>query len=151
LGAEIPPAGFSLSPEQGIWCPGGGGGGMARPVDQARFGMRNALDLGVERDSDGHLADPDTWSPELARRMASEWNDFELTDEHLAILQYMRQWFEAHQIVPDVRDVTKHQVESTGMTKKEAKRYLFEYFPHGYMQQASQLAGMRRPRAWSVG
>ncbi len=37
------------------------------------------------------------------------------------------------------------------MSKKEAKQYLFELFPHGYMQQACQLAGMRRPRAWSVG
>lgn len=113
--------------------------------------MRNALELDVERDSDGYLMDPEDWSPELARKMASEWNNFELTDEHLAILEYMRQWFDEHQIIPDVRDVTKHLTETTDMSKKEAKQYLFELFPHGYMQQACQLAGMRRPRAWSVG
>lgn len=113
--------------------------------------MRNPVDLAVERDPDGYLMDPDDWNREMACLMASEWNNLTLTDEHFAIIEFMRSWFVEHQIVPDVRDVTKHLTETTDMTKKQAKQYLFELFPHGYMQQACQVAGMRRPRAWSVG
>ncbi len=113
--------------------------------------MREPLDLPVERDSDGYLMDPDDWNPELARLLASEWKGLSLSDDHFAVIDFMRAWLAERHIVPDVRDVTKFLVDTRGMTKKEAKQYLFELFPHGYMQQGCQIAGMRRPRAWSVG
>lgn len=113
--------------------------------------MRNPVELPVERNPDGYLMDPGDWNEDLAKQMASEWNDFELTDEHFTIIGFMRSFFDEHQIIPDVRDVTKYLTEERGIPKKEAKKYLFELFPHGYMQQGCQVAGMRRPRAWSVG
>ena len=110
----------------------------------------DTVDLAVERDSDGYLVDPDDWNEELARQLASEWN-LDLREEHLDVMRYMREWFDVHRIIPDVRDVAKYIMQQKGVTKKEAQRYLFTLFPHGYMQQGCQLAGMRRPRSWSVG
>lgn len=113
--------------------------------------MKTTLDLGVERDSDGYLMNPDDWNEDIARKLASEWNDLMLEGAHFEIIDFMRRTFSQTQIIPDVRDVTKYLTESRGMDKKVAKQYLFELFPHGYMQQGCQVAGMRRPRAWSVG
>ncbi|HHJ18613.1 MAG TPA: TusE/DsrC/DsvC family sulfur relay protein [Gammaproteobacteria bacterium] len=113
--------------------------------------MREPIELPVERDSDGFLMDPDDWNPDIARQLASEWGHFELTDEHFEIIDFMRAFFDEHRIVADVRDVTKYLTKHRGMEKKAGKQYLFELFPHGYMQQGCQIAGMRRPRAWSVG
>lgn len=113
--------------------------------------MKTTLDLGIERDPDGYLMNPDDWDEALAKKLASEWNDLTLSDEHFNIIDFMRRTFTQTQIIPDVRDVTKYLIETQAMDKKQAKHYLFKLFPHGYMQQGCQVAGMRRPRAWSVG
>lgn len=113
--------------------------------------MRTPVELAAERDSDGYLMDPDDWNIEVAKQLASEWTGFELTDEHFVVIKFMRAFFVEHRIIADVRDVTKYLKEQRGMPKKEGKQYLFGLFPHGYMQQGCQVAGMRRPRAWSVG
>jgi len=107
-------------------------------------------ELEQERDSDGYLVHPDDWDETVARQLAAEW-ELDLTDEHFKVMRFMRDWFDEHQIIPDVRDVAKYLMQEKGMSKKEAQRYLFRLFPHGYMQQGCQIAGMRRPRGWSVG
>ncbi len=112
--------------------------------------MRQPLDIPVVRDSDGFLMDPEDWSEDIAHQLAAEWG-LTLTEDHLAVLRFMRDWHEEHQIVPDVRDVVPFISQRKGLSKKDAKAYLFRLFPHGYMQQACQIAGFRRPRAWSVG
>lgn len=112
--------------------------------------MRELRDLSVERCPDGYLKNPEDWSEDLARELASEWKGMEITDEHFPLLHFIREFHAEHQITPDVRDATKYLV-SNGMDKKEAKKYLFKLFPNGYMQQGVQLAGMRRPTAWCVG
>ena len=112
--------------------------------------MRIEMDLPVERCPDGYLRNPEEWSEELARKMASEWKGLEFTEQHLPVLNFIREFHDEHQVTPDVRDTTKFLIES-GMDKKEAKKYLFKLFPNGYMQQGVQLAGMRRPTAWCVG
>ena len=113
--------------------------------------MRNPVDIPVERDPDGFLVNPSDWNIDLAHQLASEWDSLKLTDEHFKVIDFMRSFFDEHQIIPDVRDVTKFMAEEMGIPKKEAKKVLFKLFPHGYMQQGCQVAGMRRPRAWSVG
>lgn len=112
--------------------------------------MRQMIDLPVERCPDGYLKNSDDWNENLARQLASEWNGFEIKDEHFPILNFVREFHAEHQVTPEVRDVTRFLV-ANGMDKKEAKKYLFKLFPNGYMQQGVQLAGMRRPTAWCVG
>ncbi|HBS25661.1 MAG TPA: sulfite reductase subunit gamma [Gammaproteobacteria bacterium] len=113
--------------------------------------MKATLDLGVERDPDGYLMHPDDWNEDIAKKLASEWSGLTLDGKHFEIIEFMRRTFAQTQIIPDVRDVTKYLTETREMDKKTAKQYLFDLFPHGYMQQGCQVAGMRRPRAWSVG
>lgn len=112
--------------------------------------MRTPLDLSIERCPDGFLKNPEDWNVELARELASEWIGLEFTEQHVDLLHFMRSYYSKHHIIPDVREAT-HYLASKGMDKKAAKKYLFKLFPHGYMQQGCQIAGMRRPTAWCVG
>ena len=114
--------------------------------------MRTQVKLSVERCPDGYLKDPENWNEELAKQLASEWHGLEFNEkEHLPILYFIRQHHQKHQTTPDVREATHFLMKQKDLTKKEAKKHLFKLFPHGYMQQGCQLAGMRRPTAWCVG
>ncbi|MCK5895611.1 MAG: TusE/DsrC/DsvC family sulfur relay protein [Cocleimonas sp.] len=114
-------------------------------------GMKNPVDIPLERCPDGYLKHPEEWDEEVAKLLASEWKGFEFKDEHLPILYFIREHYEEHQTTPDVREATNYIVKKDGLDKKSAKKKLFKMFPHGYMQQGCQLAGMRRPTAWCVG
>ena len=112
--------------------------------------MRSQKDLAIARCPDGYLQNPDDWSEELAAKMASEWDGMQFTEQHLDLLKFMRSYYAEHHVTPDVREATHYLIEH-GLDKKAAKQQLFKLFPHGYMQQGCQLAGMRRPTAWCVG
>ncbi len=112
--------------------------------------MRNPVELSVERCPDGFLRHPEDWNEDLARKLASEWSGLNFTQEHLTLLHFMRSYYSSHHITPDVREATNF-IARNGMDKKEAKKHLFKLFPHGYMQQGCQIAGMRRPTSWCVG
>ena len=114
-------------------------------------GMRNPVDIPLERCPDGYLKNPEEWNEEIARLLASEWKGFEFKDELLPILYFIREHHAEHQTTPDVREATHYIMKENGLDKKAAKKKLFKMFPHGYMQQGCQLAGMRRPTAWCVG
>lgn len=114
--------------------------------------MREATELGVERCPDGYLKNPEDWNEALAAQLAAEWKGLTFsTEEHLPVLYFVREHFAEHQTTPDVREATQYLMGQKGLDKKAAKQYLFKLFPHGYMQQGCQLAGMRRPTAWCVG
>ncbi len=115
-------------------------------------GMRVPVDIPLERCPDGYLQNPEEWNEEIAKLLASEWKGFEFNDdEHLPMLYFIREHHAKHQTTPDVREATNYLAKSKGIDKKSAKKELFKMFPHGYMQQGCQLAGMRRPTAWCVG
>lgn len=114
-------------------------------------GMRTPIDISIERCADGYLMNPEEWDEDLAKQLASEWNGLVFTDEHLPVLHFIREHHAEHQTTPDVREATSYISDQKGLDKKAAKKYLFKMFPHGYMQQGCQLAGMRRPTAWCVG
>ena len=98
------------------------------------------------RDVEGYLVDPSDWCEDFARLVAAE-EEIELTAEHWAVVSFMREWQEAHQVSPDARHVMRHLAE----TRAASRNRLFELFPYGYVRQACRIAGMKRPRAWSTG
>jgi TusE/DsrC/DsvC family sulfur relay protein len=108
------------------------------------------VDIKAERDIEGYLIDPETWDEQLARDLAAE-ERLELTGEYWAILRFMREYWQEHQVAPDVRHVVGFLTSERGMDKKTAKDELFRLFPYGYVKQACKVAGMMRPRAWSTG
>lgn len=97
-------------------------------------------------DDQGYLLDPADWSEDLARVLARQEN-IELTEPHWLAIRYMREFFAEHQVIPDVRFVTRHLAASIG----GSRNLVFELFPYGYVKQACKIAGMRKPRSWSTG
>jgi tRNA 2-thiouridine synthesizing protein E len=97
-------------------------------------------------DEEGYLIDPADWNEQLARILAQQEN-IELGDAHWVAINFMRDFYQEHQVIPDVRFVTRHLTESLG----GSRNLIFELFPYGYVKQACRIAGMRRPRGWSTG
>ena len=97
-------------------------------------------------DDEGYLLDPGAWKVELAAALARQ-EGIDLTDAHWAAINFMRDFYQEHQVIPDVRFVTRHLAASLG----GSRNLVFELFPYGYVKQACKIAGMRRPRGWSTG
>lgn len=103
----------------------------------------------VETDQEGYLVDPAHWDENVAQMLAREEN-IQLTDEHWAVIKFMRDYYEQRQIAADARFVIKYLAEEMGKGSA-ARSDLFKLFPYGYVKQACKIAGMRKPRAWSTG
>ena len=100
-------------------------------------------------DDQGYLVDPADWNREVAAELARE-EDIVLTDAHWAVIEFMREYYERHQIAPDARHAIRHLADHLG-ERSDGRNDLFRLFPYGYVKQACRIAGMRKPRAWSTG
>ena len=103
----------------------------------------------MQVDEEGYLVDPAQWNEQVAEALARQ-EHIVLSDEHWAVIRFMREYYETHQIAPDARHVIKHLAEYKG-AGKAGRNDLFVLFPYGYVKQACKIAGMRKPRAWSTG
>jgi len=99
---------------------------------------------GLERDEEGFLLNANDWDPDLMEELAAE-TELPLTAERLAVVEFIRSYFENTQSVPEARVMLKHMEQLWG-SEKASRRYLYELFPRGYGQQACKIAGMRKPR-----
>jgi tRNA 2-thiouridine synthesizing protein E len=100
-------------------------------------------------DDEGYLIDPAQWNEQVAEALARQEHVI-LSAEHWAVIRFMREYYERHQIAPDARHVIKHLAQVKSAASK-GRNDLFVLFPYGYVKQACKIAGMRRPRAWSTG
>jgi len=100
-------------------------------------------------DFEGYLVDPSDWSDQVAEELARQ-EQIVLTEEHWAVIRFMREYYEQHHIAPDARHVMKHLAQVKGAANA-GRNDLFVLFPYGYVKQACRIAGMRKPRAWSTG
>ena len=98
-------------------------------------------------DDEGYLVDPGAWSEELAVVLAQREN-IELGEAHWDAIRFMRDFYQEHQVIPDVRFVARHLEARFGAA---SRNMIFELFPYGYVKQACKIAGMKRPRGWSTG
>jgi tRNA 2-thiouridine synthesizing protein E len=98
-------------------------------------------------DDEGYLIDPGEWSDELAAILARQ-EGIELSEAHWDAIRFMRDYYQEHQVIPDVRFVARHLAARFGTA---SRNMIFELFPYGYVKQACKIAGMRRPRGWSTG
>jgi tRNA 2-thiouridine synthesizing protein E len=103
----------------------------------------------MQLDDEGYLVDPADWNEQVAAALARQ-EGIVLSEEHWAVIRFMREYYEQRHIAPDARHVMKHLAEVKGPGKAE-RNDLFVLFPYGYVKQACKIAGMRRPRAWSTG
>jgi len=96
-----------------------------------------------ECDNEGYLLDPVQWSRAHAPLLAAQDN-LALIDAHWQVIDFIRDWYADNESVPEARRVIQHLAEAHG-DKRAAKHALYELFPQGYGQQASRIAGMRKP------
>ena len=88
-------------------------------------------------DGDGFLEDPRLWTEEVARLFAKADGTGELTEKHWAVIRFIREHWEKHDMAPMVRKVC----QSTGLKLRE----IYELFPMGPAKGACKIAGLPKP------
>lgn len=96
-----------------------------------------------ELDDHGHLRDPSAWSPALARRMADA-DGIALTSEHWAVIDALRQHYDAFEIEPPMRGLIRDLRERLNDPSLDS-RALYRLFPEGPIRQGSRYAGLPLP------
>lgn len=89
-------------------------------------------------DKDGHLANLEDWSEEIAQELAYLENVGELNDRHWIVINYMRNEFQEKGDAPSIRKLTKQ----SGVSTKE----LYQLFPKGPAKKAAKIAGLPKPK-----
>jgi tRNA 2-thiouridine synthesizing protein E len=92
----------------------------------------------LELDKDGHLANPDDWSPEIAQEFSTQEDVGELNDRHWVVINYIRDEFKEKGDAPSIRKLTKE----SGVSTKE----LYQLFPKGPAKKAAKIAGLPKPK-----
>ena len=108
------------------------------------------MNMQYSRDAEGYLFQPEDWDETIAMVIAKE-EGIELDEKYWQTINFMRQYYQEHDIAPDVRHLISHLATENHCKKKDAKKVVFELFPYGYVTQACKMAGMKKPRAWSTG
>ena len=92
----------------------------------------------VKLNEEGFLEEPSEWNEEIALALAkAEEGLDELTPDHWAVINYIRDYFLDKNLAPMVRKICK----TTGFQLK----YIFELFPSGPAKGACKLAGLPKP------
>ncbi len=91
----------------------------------------------VEVDEDGFLVSPDDWTEDIAIAIAETEEINELTEEHWAMIRYLRDYFKKFGVAPMIRKLCKE----TGTPLKK----IYELFPSGPAKGACKLAGLPKP------
>lgn len=89
-------------------------------------------------DQDGHLANRDDWTEELAQELAWHEDVGELTPRHWEVIRYIRSEFDRNGDAPSIRKLTKE----SGISTKE----LYQLFPKGPAKKAAKVAGLPKPK-----
>lgn len=92
----------------------------------------------VKLDADGHLANREEWTKDLAQEFANHEGVGELTDRHWVVINYIRDEFEKKGDAPSIRKLTKE----SGVSTKE----LYKLFPKGPAKKAAKIAGLPKPK-----
>ena len=92
----------------------------------------------VELNPEGFLVDPRVWNEDLALLLAKHEEGLEaLSEQHWAVIRFIRQHYIEHQSAPMVRSICK----TVGVPLKT----IYELFPSGPAKGACKLAGLPKP------
>jgi tRNA 2-thiouridine synthesizing protein E len=92
--------------------------------------------VSIEVDEDGFMAEPDLWTEDVARALATTEGVQEMTDEHWKVVTYIRDYFAEFGTAPMIRKLCK----GTFPLKQ-----LYELFPSGPAKGACKVAGLAKP------
>jgi len=92
----------------------------------------------IELSKEGFLVDPSVWDEDLAILLAKREEGIDaLTDEHWAVIRFIRSYYEEKRSVPMVRAVCKN----SGVRLQR----IYDLFPSGPAKGACKLAGLPKP------
>ncbi|OLF38373.1 TusE/DsrC/DsvC family sulfur relay protein [Psychrobacter sp. Cmf 22.2] len=98
----------------------------------------------IALDQDGHLCDHSIWTPDIAQQLANTL-DVELNDEHLAILQQVRAFFNKFNHSPATRPLIKW-LQKTLPEQDISNQKLQQLFNTGLVaRHVNRLAGLPKP------
>ena len=100
-------------------------------------------DVPVATDNEGYLLNPEQWSETLALEIAAS-GKISMTDAHWEIVNFVREYFELYQSVPENRTLLKTLRERHGRDMA-TRKYIHTLFPYGFDQQTCKIAGIRKP------
>lgn len=102
---------------------------------------KTAPGMGTHRlDPQGHLADIDDWSEDVAKALAAE-EGIVLTKAHMDVIRYLRKSY------LDREEPAMNARKALTLMEKEFARqgggkYLYRLFPGGPVRQGSKIAGL---------
>jgi len=88
-------------------------------------------------DEDGFLEDPNLWSEQVARDLATTEGIEGLTDDQWKLVNYLRNYYLEFGIAPMIRKLCKE----TGFKLNQ----IYEMFPSGPAKGACKVAGLPKP------
>lgn len=107
---------------------------MAIPILEAIQGKQ------LVRDHRGNLVEIGEWSRDMARSLA-EREGLSLTDEHFAVLDFLRDYAISHGAIGrDAQHILRALEER--FAEQGGRRWLYLLFPGGPVRQGMKLAGL---------
>jgi tRNA 2-thiouridine synthesizing protein E len=106
----------------------------------------NTLTIGdrqIALDKDGFLLELGDWSPEVAHALAIQAG-VELTSDHWAILELLRQFYSEYQLSPATRPLIKYTALKLGPDQGNSM-HLNRLFNGTPAKLAAKLAGLPKP------
>ncbi len=97
----------------------------------------------IATDAQGYLLDYSLWEEGMITILAKE-EGITLTEAHLEVIHFVRQFYLEYQTSPAIRMLVKAMEKAHGPEKGNSK-YLFKLFPKGPAKQATKLAGLPKP------
>jgi tRNA 2-thiouridine synthesizing protein E len=96
----------------------------------------------IDRDDDGHLSDPEAWTPALAQRLAAE-DGLVLEQGHWWLIDFVRRYHQQYGNPPLMRTlVAALRTERGG---ESGSRELYRLFPDGPVRLACKYGGLPKP------
>ena len=91
----------------------------------------------LQLDEDGFMENPEDWDIDVASALAHKENINELTDSHLKIIDYLRDYFKQYGAPPMIGKLCR----DTGFSLKQ----IYNLFPTGPTKGAFKIAGLPKP------
>lgn len=93
-------------------------------------------------DPHGNLYSLSAWNAEIALTMAADM-DLWLTPEHWEVIDFLRDYFRDYGAAKNARELLNALNEK--FAARGGRRYLYQLFPQGPVNQASRIAGLPLP------
>lgn len=97
----------------------------------------------IETDKEGYLVDLADWSEAVAEQLAAN-EGISLTDDHWALIQIIRAFYDQFEVSPAMRVLVKHIREQLGEEKGNSI-YLLKLFPGSPAKVLAKISGLPRP------